>query len=45
MVIIFYLVYEFIKNVVGDKVDVFMLIKVGIELYDFELLIKNIVVI
>ena len=32
----FYPVYEFTKNVVGDKADVSMLIKAGTEPHDFE---------
>ncbi|MCC9903710.1 zinc ABC transporter solute-binding protein, partial [Streptococcus agalactiae] len=38
----FYPVYEFTKNVVGDKADVSMLIKAGTEPHDFEPSTKNI---
>lgn len=43
VVIIFYLMYDFMKNVVGDNVFIEMLIDVGIELYDYELSVKDIV--
>jgi zinc transport system substrate-binding protein len=38
----FYPVYEFVKNVGGNKVDVSTLIPIGVEPYDFEPTIQQI---
>lgn len=41
IVMIFYLMYDFIKEIVGDEGNVKFLIFVGMELYDFELSVKE----
>lgn len=45
IVMIFYFMYDFIKNIVGDEGDVKLLIFVGFELYDYELFVKDMVII
>lgn len=43
VMMIFYFMYDFIKVIVGDEGEVELLILVGIDFYDYEFFVKDMV--